>query len=60
MAGDGLAEDGPVGRDEVDDAVGEAGVAEDLVDLVVGKHRRVARLPHHSVALKIQIGTKFE
>ena len=35
MAGDGLSEDGAVGWDKVDDAVGEAGVAEDLVDLVV-------------------------
>ena len=48
----GLAEDGPVRRDKVDDAVGEAGGAEDFVDLVVGEDGRVARLPHHSVALK--------
>ena len=41
VPGDGLSEDGPVRRHEVDDAVGEAGVAEDLVDLVVGEDGRV-------------------
>ena len=52
MSGYGFAEDWPVGRDKVDDAVGESGVAEDFVDLVVGQYGSVAGFPHDSVALK--------
>ena len=55
MAGDGLSEDGAVGWDKVDDAVGEAGVAEDLVDLVVGEDSGVAGLPNDAVTLKSRI-----
>ncbi len=51
MRRDRLPVDGPVGRDEVDQPVREAGLLEDAVDGVVGQHGRVARLPHHAVAL---------
>ncbi len=35
---------------EVDDAVGQPGLAQDLHEVVRRQHRRVRRLPHHGVA----------
>ena len=58
MAGDGLSEDGSVGRHEVDEAVRESGLFEDLVDPVVGQDGRVTRLPDNAVTLK-EVTTYF-
>ena len=51
VAGDHLAEHGAVAGEEVDEALGEASLAEYLVDQVVGEDRRVARLPQGRVTL---------
>ena len=51
MTGDHLAEHGAVAGEEVDEALGEASLAEYLVDQVVGEDRRVARLPQGRVTL---------
>ena len=48
---DDLAEHGAVAGEEVDEALGEASLAEYLVDQVVGEDRRVARLPQGRVTL---------
>ena len=52
MPGDHLPEHGAVTREEVDQAVREAGLLENLVDQVVGKNGSVARLPHNTVTLE--------
>ena len=51
MAGDHLAEHGAVAGEEVDEALGEASLAEYLVDQVVGEDRSVAWLPQGRVTL---------
>ena len=51
MGGDHLPEHGSVTGQEVDEAVREAGLLEDLVDQVVGEYRRVARFPECHIAL---------
>ena len=51
VRGHGFAEDGTVGGEEVDHAVREPGVAEDLVDQVVGDDSGVAGLPQGYIAL---------
>ena len=51
MAGDDLAKDGAVARQEVDQTVREARLLEYLVDQVVGQDGRVTRLPQGHVAL---------
>ncbi len=50
MLRDGASEHWPVARHEVDEAVRESRLLEDLVDGVVGQDGGVARLPHHAVA----------
>ena len=52
MRGDGFAEHGSVRGDEVDHAVRESGLLENLVDQVVGKDGGVAGLPHNTVTLE--------
>ena len=52
MRSHSFAEHGPVRGQEVDHAVGEPSLLEDLVDEVVGEDGSVARLPKSHVTLK--------
>ena len=54
MRRDGFAKDRAVGRNKVDDAVGESGVTEDLVNQVVGQNGCVTGLPDNAVALILE------
>ena len=54
VAGDHLAEHGAVAGEEVDEALGEASLAEYLVDQIVGENGGVTRLPESHIALKIK------
>ena len=51
MCGDGFAKDWSVGWNEVNDAIGETGVTEDLVNQMVGQDCSVAGFPDNAVAL---------
>lgn len=53
--GDGVPEDGPVCRQEVDDVWRESTVPQDGVDGVAGGHGSVAGLPEDHVALDTQL-----
>ena len=52
MAGHSLAKHGPVGWEEVDETLGEASLAEDLVDEIVGEDGGVTGLPQSNIALE--------
>ena len=55
MCGDGFAKDWSVGWNKVNDAIGETGVTEDLVNQMVGQDCSVAGFPDNAVALNVNM-----